>query len=197
MSMKDNVVYDATAKFLHWLPVLLIAVQFPLGWLMPPTGRDEVPSAFVNLHFSIGMVVLILLVVRFGWRLARPVGMEPSLPVWQKRLAHTAHWFLYAVFFATLFSGWLHASVRGWPIRVFGLIPVPPICAQSSEIPHVMGDFHKGLGWALLAGIAVHFVGVMYHEFVQGDKILERMLPRKVNGWRGTDPGVQCEDHWC
>jgi cytochrome b561 len=189
--MKDNVDYSATAKFLHWLPVILIAIEFPLGWLMPPTGRHQIPSASVNLHFSIGMMILILFTVRFVWRLAYPVGMEPSLAAWQKKLAHAAHRILYALCFATLLTGWAHASVRGWPIKIFGLIPVPPICAVGSETAHFIGEFHQGFGLALLTGIAVHVAGVMYHEFVQGDRILARMLPRKVSGsrprfgWRG------------
>ena len=88
--MKENVDYNSTHKMLHWLPVFLIAVQFPLGWLMKPTGRDEIPTAAVNLHFSIGVLILIVLTVRLGWKLLHPVGMEPSLPHWQYR-AHAGY----------------------------------------------------------------------------------------------------------
>jgi cytochrome b561 len=184
----DNVEYHAIAKILHWFPLVLIAVQFPLGWLMPPTGRDEIPSASVNLHFTIGMVLLIVFTLRFLWRIARPVGMHPALVDWQKKLAHAAHWLLYVLAFATLMTGWIHASERGWPIKMFGLIPVPPICPAGSEIAHYLGEFHKGAGLALLAGILVHFAGVMFHELVQGDKILVRMLPRNASGWL---PGLE------
>jgi len=181
--MKNTVDYNTTAKFLHWIPVVLIAVQFPLGWLMKPTGRDEVPVASVNLHFSIGMLILIVLTVRLWWRFLHPVGMEPSLAPLQKRIAHTAHWLLYAASFGTVLTGWAHASVRGWPIKFFGLFPVPAICAQGGEIPHFLGDYHKGFGLALLTLICVHFAGVMFHEYVQGDKILVRMLPRGASEW--------------
>src|SRR5215218_4727338 len=103
--MKDTVDYNNTAKLLHWLPVALIAVQFPLGWLMTPTGRDEMPTAGVNFHFSMGILILAVLTVRLGWRLLHPVGMEPSLAPWQKKLAEAAHWTLYALAFGTLLSG--------------------------------------------------------------------------------------------
>jgi cytochrome b561 len=182
--MKDNVDYNATAKVLHWLPVILIVIQFLLGFLMPPTGRHSLPSASVNLHFSIGITIFIVFAIRLGWRLAYPVAMEASLVAWQKKLAHTAHWILYALTFATLLDGWTHASVRGWPIKFFGLIPVPPICPAGSDLAHFIGKFHKGFALTLLAAIAVHFAGVMYHELVQDDRILERMLPRNARGWR-------------
>jgi cytochrome b561 len=176
---QDATEYDGTAKFLHWLAVALIGLQFPVGMLMPPTGRGEVPAATVNMHFSIGMVVLVLFTVRLGWRLFYPVATQASLPVLQKRIAHAAHSLLYALTFATLLAGWAHASVRGWPIKIFGLCPVPPICEQGSEVGHFIGQYHSTFAWALLALISTHLAGVVYHQFVQGDRILERMLPSK------------------
>lgn len=181
---EENIDYNATAKFFHWFLVGLIAIQFPLGWLMQPTGRDELPTASVNLHFSIGMVVLIGWLGRLVWKLRHPVGMEPSLPQWQKTVAHSAHWLIYAVSFATLMTGWAHASVRGWPIKLFGLIPIPAICPLDSEFPHWLGNYHKGLGLALLALIFIHIGGVLFHEFVQGDRLMVRILPRGASEWR-------------
>src|SRR5258708_2737174 len=170
--------YNATAKFLHWFAVALMLLQFPLGWLMPPTGRDQVPAAAVNMHFSIGMMILILFAIRFAWRLAHPVAMKPSLPGWQKKLAHGAHSLLYALVFATLLAGWAHASVRGWPIKLFGLFPVSPIGRGGSETGHLIGSFHATFACMFLALIVIHVAGVLFHEFVQRDGILARMLPQ-------------------
>lgn len=33
--MNEQLHYGAPAKVLHWLVVTLLAVQFPIGWLMP------------------------------------------------------------------------------------------------------------------------------------------------------------------
>jgi cytochrome b561 len=140
---------------------------------MPPTGRNEVPAAAVNLHFSIGIMILILFAVRFISRLAHPVPMEASLPGWQKRLAHAAHSLLYALVFATLLAGWAHASVRGWPIKLLG------ICAVDSETGHFIGTFQETFAVMFLALIGIHVAGVIFHHFIQGDRILGRMLPRE------------------
>jgi cytochrome b561 len=171
--------YNATAKFLHWLAVFLMLVQFPLGYMMPPTGRNEIPAASVDLHFSIGILILVLFAVRFVWRLAHPVPMEASLPGWQKRLANSAHSLLYALVFATLLAGWAHASVRGWPIKLLGIFPVPPICVVGSETGHFIGTFHETFALMFLALIGIHVAGVMFHHFIQGDRIVHRMLRRK------------------
>jgi len=184
MATRGATEYDAPAKFMHWLAVLLILAEFPIGWLMPPTGRGEVPAAAVNLHFTFGMMILALFTVRFIWRLAHPVPMEASLPEAQKRIAHAAHTLLYGLVFATLFAGWAHASVRGWPIKLFGLVPVPPICAKGSEIGHLIGSFHKTFGLLFLVLIAIHVTGVLYHHLVQGDRILARTLPRDAKAAR-------------
>jgi cytochrome b561 len=34
-----------------------------------------------------------------------------------------------------------------------------------------------------MALICVHIVGVLYHEYVQGDRLLVRILPRRANEW--------------
>ena len=43
--------YSATAKRLHWLIVLLIAVQFVTAYLLPHIDRNTPPSTVINLHF--------------------------------------------------------------------------------------------------------------------------------------------------
>jgi cytochrome b561 len=179
---RGTVDYNAVAKSLHWIAVALLLVEFPLGWLMPPTGRDEVPAASVNLHFSIGMLILVVFAVRYTWRLVHPVPMEASLPDWQKRLAQTAHWLLYVLVFSTLLAGWAHASVRGWPITMFGWFSVPPICAKDSETGHFFGTLHQPLSVMFVSLIGLHVAGVMYHHFIQRDRILERMLPQDMGG---------------
>jgi len=48
---------------------------------------------------------------------------------------------------------------------------------------HFIGDLHKHFGRTLMALICVHIVGVPYHEYVQGDRLLVRILPRRANEW--------------
>jgi cytochrome b561 len=78
--MTDRLQYGNTAKLLHWLVVALLLVQYPLGWLMPDIHRGMKPGVGMTVHISFGILILLLIVFRFAWRLAHPVAPESSLP---------------------------------------------------------------------------------------------------------------------
>src|SRR6202035_2331232 len=80
--MTDRLQYGNTAKLLHWLVVALLLVQYPLGWLMPDIHRGMKPGAGMTFHISFGILMLLLIVLRFAWRLTHPVAPERSLPRW-------------------------------------------------------------------------------------------------------------------
>ena len=94
--MSKQLHYGATAKTLHWLIVALIVVQYLIGWLMPDIHRGMLPGAAMTWHVSLGVIVLMLIVFRFAWRLTHPVAPESALPSWQQLSSEFVHWLLYA-----------------------------------------------------------------------------------------------------
>jgi cytochrome b561 len=60
--------YTGTAKSLHWLIVVLLIAQFIFAWTMPHIGRNTPVSTLISLHFTFGIIILIVAVVRLGWR---------------------------------------------------------------------------------------------------------------------------------
>jgi cytochrome b561 len=60
--------YSATAKSLHWLIVVLLAAQFTVAWLMPHIGRNTPVTTLINLHFSFGVIILVIAIIRLAWR---------------------------------------------------------------------------------------------------------------------------------
>src|SRR5438270_10879949 len=56
--------YGPTAKVFHWVIAALIAIQLPLGWLMPDIHRGQTPGLAMTVHISIGMTILLLIVLR-------------------------------------------------------------------------------------------------------------------------------------
>ena len=50
--------YGTTAKVLHWLTVVLLIVQYMIGWLMRDIPRDMKPGDVMTLHISIGITIL-------------------------------------------------------------------------------------------------------------------------------------------
>src|SRR5579875_839306 len=90
--------YTPTAKILHWLIAALMTVQFAVAWTMPHIGRNTKPETLINLHFSLGTLILFLVVLRLVWRLShREPPPIDGLPPWQAASARAMHWLLYAL----------------------------------------------------------------------------------------------------
>ena len=109
--------YTGTAKSLHWLIVALLVGQFILAWTMPHIGRNTPVTTLISLHFSLGIVILAVAIVRLGWRASHgePTPLD-GLPPWQVQSARVMHWLLYALLFVLPLLGWINASWRGMPV---------------------------------------------------------------------------------
>jgi cytochrome b561 len=176
--MIDRLQYGTTAKVFHWLIVALLLVQYPIGWLMPDIHRGMKPGAAMTFHVSFGIVILILIVLRFAWRLAHPVAPESSLPPWQRLSSEAVHWLLYALVLAATVTGWLFASYRGWSISFFYLAPTPMLASENAAAGKAFDGLHQAMEWALLVVIGIHVAVAMAHMFIYRDRIMQRMLPR-------------------
>jgi cytochrome b561 len=169
--------YGTTAKVFHWLIVALLLAQYPIGWLMPDIHRGMKPGGAMTFHVSFGMVILVLIVLRFAWRLAHPVAPESSLPPWQRLSSEAVHWLLYALVLATTVTGWLFASFRGWSMSFFYLAPLPTLASGNAAAGKTMDGLHQAMEWALLVMIGIHVASAIAHLFIYRDRIMQRMLP--------------------
>jgi cytochrome b561 len=172
--------YGTTAKALHWLIVALLLVQYPIGWLMPDVHRGMQPGAGMAFHISIGIVILILIVLRFGWRLTHPVAPESSLPPWQRLSSELVHWMLYMFVLATTLSGWLFASFRGWSVSFFYLFPLPMLAGDNAAAGKAIDGLHQAAEWSLLVLIGIHVAAALAHLFFWRDNVMRRMLPARM-----------------
>src|SRR5512142_729881 len=109
--------YDGTAKSLHWLIVAMVLTQFVVSWLMPGIGRNTVPGTLINLHFSLGVLILVVMAVRFAHRQLNPTPPAmPDAPAWERRLAQAIHGLFYAILLIVPFLGWASASAHSLPV---------------------------------------------------------------------------------
>jgi cytochrome b561 len=175
--MTARLQYGTTAKIFHWLIVALLIAQYLIGWLMPDLHRNMKPGAPMTFHVSIGIVILVLILLRFAWRLAHPVAPESSLLPWQRLSSEAVHWLLYALVLATTMTGWLFASFRGWSMQFFYLVPMPMLASENQAAGKVIDNWHQALEWTLLALIALHVAAALVHLFVYRNRIMHRMLP--------------------
>lgn len=172
--------YGTTAKVLHWLIVALLLLQFPIGWLMPDIHRGVQPGAGMTFHVSFGIVILLLIVVRFAWRLSHPVAPESSLPPWQRLSSELVHWMLYLLVMATTLSGWLFASFRGWSLSFFYLFPLPMLAGENAAAGKAIDGLHQASEWSLLVLIGIHVAAALAHIFVWRNQVMQRMLPARM-----------------
>ena len=169
--------YDPLTKLLHWAVFLLVAAQYAVGELMPHIGRNAQDTGLIALHMSLGAGVLAVIVMAIGWRLAHPVPQLPELPGWQRLAAFLTHWALYALILVMTLLGWAATDYRGWPVRIFGLVPLPAIARKGDSWAHTAGDIHSVLVNVLLALVVLHVGAALYHQFVVRDGVMKRILP--------------------
>jgi cytochrome b561 len=171
--------YGTVAKSLHWLVLALLIAQFAIAWTMPHIGRGTQPEGLIDLHLSFGALILLVVVIRLGWRLAHPVPLPDDVPPWQRRAAQAIHGLLYAILIALPMMGWANANARGWDVGVFGTVPLPRIIATGSKPGMALGDIHSTVAIALLVVIGLHVLAALYHHFMRRDRVLLRMLPER------------------
>ena len=170
--------YSGVAKTLHWFVFALVLAQYVVAIAMPGIGRGTVPGTLINLHMSIGVVILAVVVLRWLWRIGHPVPLATQdLPGWKQPVARIVHGLLYALLAVNPILGWMNASARDWTITVFGLFRLPHLVAPRSTLGREAGDLHTFLAWTLLALIGLHVAAALYHYFVRNDGVLQRMLP--------------------
>jgi len=170
--------YTGIAKLFHWLILALLVVQFAIAWTMPDIGRDSVPTGLIGWHLSVGAAILAVMIVRLAWRLTHPAPPAPAdLAPALATLSRVTHYLLYAVLIVLPILGWANASARGWAVKLFGVVPLPALMAKGSALGHSLGDVHATLATVLLAIVALHVAGALYHAVVLKDRTVQRMLP--------------------
>ena len=184
------------SKSYHWVIALLIAVIVPVGFVMAATFQfkadpavrlsmqmDTVHVWLSRIHQTAGLVVLILVVFRLGWRLRNPGPTIPaSLAAYQKILARINHAFLYALLFIMPLSGWAAMSSFGLAPTYFFWIEGLPNIVPTVPLNDPMGyTFYATIHrYALYAGgvlLTLHIIAALWHQFVIKDSVLRRMWP--------------------
>lgn len=171
--------YTRTAIVLHWLVLALLIAQYVIGWTMPHIGHDTPVTTQIGLHFSLGVLIIGVIVVRLVWRVTHGEPAHPAgVPAWQLRAARVLHGLLYLLLIAVPLLGWINASYRGMPVTLFGLARMPPLVATHAAGWHWTGDVHMLIAdYGITTLVGLHVAAAMYHHFIRRDGVLRRMLP--------------------
>lgn len=177
--------YSPVAIAFHWTMALLVVVQLAGGWWMGKAAAGGDKLAAYGFHFALGVLMLLLVVGRAGWRLLAPGPInDADKPGWQSTAAHVTHYLFYLCLFGLPLSGWAMVSATApEQLRLFGVVAWPPLPLQSLTnsqrwaLEAGAEWVHWGLIVTLLALIPVHVAGAVKHHIIDRDDVLHAMAP--------------------
>ncbi len=174
--------YSALAMLFHWLLALGLVGMFAVGLYMADLPFSPQRLKLYNWHKWAGITVLSLSVLRLVWRWVRrppalPTSIERAMPMWQLQAFHATHVAMYALFFIVPLVGWAYSSAAGFPIVVFGVIPLPDFVPVSKELAALIKPWHEYTAFTLAGLVVLHVAAAIKHQFIDKDGLINRMLP--------------------
>jgi cytochrome b561 len=167
--------YHPALVVLHWLLAVLVLFSLAMGFFSLTRLPNDAPLKILALrgHMALGIVILGLMLARFGVRLAtrRPPRATTGHSALD-RLALPAHYLMYVLVALMAVSGIELALAAGLPAIVFGGSGAPLPASFTHYAPRVA---HGIVARLLLALIALHVVAALYHQFVRRDGLIARM----------------------
>lgn len=191
--------YTKVAIILHWLIAFGILGMFTFGWYMTGLPREapeqmsydlfdwgiytweltkeSSPRAFYfNLHKSIGITLLGLIVIRIVWRIMhKPPALLTSYKAWERKLSTSAHHLLYLLMILVPTSGLIMSVAGKYGVKWFGLDFIAGI--ENKPIREIFHETHEIAGLIFLAIIVLHILGALKHKLIDKDETMQRMLP--------------------
>ena len=169
--------YSLGAIVLHWLIAAALAFQIVFAEsLEGPRGPDL--FARYQLHKSVGITILLLSVLRLGWRFFAPRPASVSGPRWAMTLSGLVHFGFYFFMIAAPVTGWIIVSTSRIKVEtlLFGSIPWPHL-----PVPESWGEpaefLHHVMPNVAIALLVLHVAGALRHQYLLRTPILARMLP--------------------
>lgn len=174
--------YTGVAMALHWLLAVALVGLFVLGVYMADLPFSPARLKLYNWHKWAGVTILLLSVLRLVWRLthpapALPAAIEAGMPAWQRMAHHATHHALYALFFVVPLVGWAYSSAAGFPVVLFGVLPLPDFVSADKALAELIKPWHKLSAFAMGALVLAHVGAACKHQFIDRDGLMQRMLP--------------------
>ena len=171
--------YSTVSLILHWLIAVMILVQVLLITANEATDGQPISREFIQIHKALGLTVLVLTLVRIGWRVANPaIPLPDTMKRWEKIVSRTTHVLFYVLLLAMPLTGWAAVSATGRELSWFGLFnwPLLPISGGRDAFKSIIG-IHELVMKGMYGLIALHVVGALKHQFIDRDNVLHRMIP--------------------
>jgi cytochrome b561 len=171
--------FTALMRFFHWLTAAMVLTMLGVGVAMVASLADY--HRLVSLHRPLGILILILVVIRYVNRRFStlppfPATMSPR----ERSVASASELFLYALLVVQPLVGWGMLSAASYPITLYRSIHLFPILPHNVMLYAVMRRAHTVLAYLLFLTFLAHIGAVLFHTWVVRDGTFSRMAPWRV-----------------
>jgi len=181
--------YSLLTIFLHWLLALGLVGLFAMGLFMADLPISPLRLKLFNWHKWAGITFLVLSGFRLVWRITHqppplPDEIQLGMPAWQQYAHRATQMAMYALFFVVPLIGWAYSSAAGFPVVVFGVLPLPDFVSADKVWAELIKPWHEFTAFALAGLVLLHVAAALKHHWWDKHALLQRMLPGK-----NTDSG--------
>ncbi|HTC62998.1 MAG TPA: cytochrome b [Candidatus Saccharimonadales bacterium] len=171
--------FTASMRFLHWLMAALVLAMLGIGIAMVASISDY--HRLVSLHRPLGILILILVVIRFvNRRFSTLPPFPPTMSSQERYVASASELLLYTLLFVQPLVGWGMLSAARYPIVMFGSVHLPPILPHNVMLYAMLRTTHTVLAYLLFLTFLAHFGAVLFHTLIVRDGTFSRMAPWRV-----------------
>jgi cytochrome b561 len=173
-----NAKHSAITRIIHWLTALLAIAAFVLG----PEDLDEMDNPGldwgVQIHETLGIVVIGLTVLRIIWMLfckkPEEIPMSRAMQIASKSVQGLLYLLLLVVPATAVLGIWL----EGDSLALIQNIAVAPPFSVNGNLGEFLIDIHPTLADALIWLAGFHAAAALFHHYVLKDDVLRSMLPK-------------------
>ena len=171
--------FTARMRLFHWLTATLVLTILGIGLAMVESLADY--HRLVSIHRPLGILILIVVVIRFVNRYYSTLPPFPStMSQLERSVASASELFLYALLVVQPLVGWGMLSAASYPITLYGSIHLFPILPHNIMLYAVLRRTHTVLAYLFFLTFLAHLGAVLFHTWVMRDGTFSRMAPWKV-----------------
>ena len=170
--------YRSGAIAFHWAMFVLVVIVGVLG-LLHDSWPKQTQAFWINVHALTGILLWLVLLARFGYRLRHAPPMLPmNIGAFSRRFSIPVHRALYVLMFVIPIIGFVTFIYHG-RIFQFGFFDLNFGIKKNPVIFEPTEDIHGYLAYALFALAGLHALAALWHRFVLHDGVLARIWPSR------------------
>ena len=168
--------FTAFSRLLHWLMAPMVLSMLGIGVAMVVSVANY--HRLVSIHRPLGIVILILVVMRYvNRKLHPPPPFPPTMSVQERRAATASEMILYGLLVALPVVGWGMLSAAGYPIVLSRSLHLPSILPHNLMLYALLRKVHTALAYLLFVMFLAHVGAMLFHTLIVRDGMLLRMAP--------------------